>query len=297
MEWAILIIAGFVTTLALARVGWSLLRPEQQQSVSMFEQETGLFVAPEDTGLEARLARFFSEAELDWTPSGVLGWTGAILSAVYLAGASFDLHLGWLLFAVVILMIIAVAALVVRRNRRLNGLRNQLPDVVSLIARSSRAGLAIEEAFVLCEKMARGRLQSELQHCRNQLSLGRSLPGTMESLASRVQLPELGLLSTLLSVHRQTGGGLADSLDRLSVLLRDRIQFRNQMSAASSGGRLSATLIAPAAPLLFATLLVLSPEHVEVFFTTGLGRIFFVLGILLNLIGIAWIVTLIRMPR
>jgi tight adherence protein B len=119
----------------------------------------------------------------------------------------------------------------------------------------------------------------------------------MESLAGRVQLPELGLLSTLLSVHRQTGGGLADSLDRLSVLLRERIQFRRQMAAASSGGRLSAMLIAPAAPLVFATLLVLSPEHVEVFFTTGLGRLFFILGIVLNLVGIVWILTLIRMPR
>ena len=297
MEWVFLIIAGFLTTLALARVGWSLLRPDQPASVPLFEQETGFFVAPAEVGLDARVSRFLREAELDWTPSGLLGWIGAILAAVYLAGAAFELHGGWLMFGVVIVLIIAIAILVMRRNRRLNNLRNQLPDVVSLIARSSRAGLAIEEAFVLCEKMARGRLQSELQHCRNQLSLGRSLPGTMESLASRVQLPELGLLSTLLSVHRQTGGGLADSLDRLSILLRDRIQFRNQMSAASSGGRLSATLIAPAAPLLFATLLVLSPEHVEVFFTTGLGRIFFVLGILLNLIGIAWIVTLIRMPR
>jgi tight adherence protein B len=297
MEWVFLIIAGFLTTLGLARVGWVLLRPDQPTATALFETDTGLFISEEQSGLDARVARFLREAELDWTPSGMLGWIGAILSAVYLAGAAFEWHEGWMMFAVVILLLIAVAALFMRRNRRLTSLRNQLPDVVSLIARSSRAGLGVEEAFVLCEKMSRGRLQSELQHCRNQLSLGRSLPGTMESLASRVQLPELGLLSTLLSVHRQTGGGLADSLDRLSVLLRERIQFRSQMSAASSGGRLSAMLIAPAAPLLFATLLVLSPEHVEVFFTTGLGRLFFVLGIVLNLVGIVWILTLIRMPR
>jgi len=297
MAWVILIIAGFLTTLALARVGWGLLRPDQPTAELLFDPDTGMFIAEEQSGLEARFGRFLREAELNWTPSGILGWTGAILSVVYLAGAAFEWHGGWLLFGVVILLFIAVTTLVMLRNRRLTRLRNQLPDVVSLIARSSRAGRGVEEAFVLCEKMVRGRLQSELQHCRNQLSLGRSLPGTMESLAARVQLPELGLLSTLLSVHRQTGGGLADSLDRLSILLRDRIQFRNQMSAASSGGRLSAMLIAPAAPLLFATLLVLSPEHVEVFFTTALGRVFFILGIVLNLVGIAWILTLIRMPR
>jgi tight adherence protein B len=107
----------------------------------------------------------------------------------------------------------------------------------------------------------------------------------------------LGLLAAVLSVHRQTGGALADALDRLSQLLRDRIQFRRQMLAASSGGRLSAVLIAPAAPLLFAALLLINPEHVEVFFTTGIGRSFLALGVLLNAVGVVWILGLIKMPR
>ncbi|MGV2342117.1 MAG UNVERIFIED_CONTAM: type II secretion system F family protein [Planctomycetaceae bacterium] len=130
-----------------------------------------------------------------------------------------------MMFLLIVLLTIALGLLIARRNSRLAKLRNQLPDVVSLMARSSRAGLAIEEAFLLCERMARGRLQSELQVCRSQLELGRSLSGVMESFARRVQLRELGLLSTLLSVHRQTGGSLADALDRLSSLLRDRIAF------------------------------------------------------------------------
>ena len=291
------VIAGIVA-LVFGRVLWLALRPATATEVSgVSADDEALFLPEAATGAEGVLSRFFVECELNWTPGGFVAWCIALVGASYLLASFWGISEGWFLFVLVTLLIIAVAFLFGRRNRRLNDLRNQLPDVVSLLARSSRAGLEFQEALGLCQKMARGRLQGELQHCRRQLGLGRTVSGAMESLARRLQLKELGLLATVLAVHRQTGGALADALDRLSTLLRDRIQFRRQMTAASSGGRLSALLIAPAAPLLFAVLLLLNPEHVQVFFSTGLGRVFLGLGVLLNLSGIVWILGLIRMPR
>ena len=296
MEILILVIAGFIFAAAIAVVALQMLG-----SLSKTTTDTpveGLRTAAEiQEGYSGGFSRFLRDAELDWTLMGITAWSLAVVSVAFLAGSVILIPIGWIVFLLLIVLIVLIFSLYTRRNRRLGQLRNQLPDVVSLMARSSRAGLAIEEAFLLCEKMARGRLQAELQMCRSQLELGRALPGVMESLARRVQLRELGLLSTLLAVHRQTGGSLADALDRLSSLLRDRIAFRSQMAASSSAGRLSALMTAPAATFLFAVLLLLNPEHVEVFVTTALGRSFLALGIALNIIGVVWILGLLKINR
>lgn len=296
MEIFILITAGLVFAAAIAVVALQILGT--WTSTNAETPVEGLRSAAEmQEAYSSGFGRFLRDAELDWTVLGIIAWTLAIVSVAFLAGSVILIPLGWIAFLLVIVLVILAFSLFARRNSRLAQFRNQLPDVVSLIARSSRAGLAIEEALLLCEKMARGRLRSELQLCRSQLELGRGLPGVMESLARRVQLRELGLLSTLLAVHRQTGGSLADALDRLSSLLRDRIAFRGQMAASSSAGRLSALMTAPAATFLFAVLLLLNPEHVEVFITTSLGRSFLALGIALNIIGVVWILGLLKINR
>jgi tight adherence protein B len=297
MEIPILIVVGLIILVALASAAVQLLRKTSRPEGNA-QQIAGLLTAEElEEGYSQGFGRFLRDAELNWSGTEILSWGLLIVSAVFLAGSVVLIPVGWIAFIVIVAAVLVLFSLILRRNRRVAQLRNQLPDVVSLMARSSRAGLAIEESFLLCERMARGRLQHELQLCRGQLELGRALPGVMESLARRVQLRELGLLSTLLAVHRQTGGGLADALDRLSSLLRDRIAFRSQMAAASSAGRLSALMTAPAATFLFAVLLLVNPEHVEVFMTTAIGRSFLILGIALNLIGVIWILGLLKISR
>jgi len=297
METAILITAGLILTAAAAAAVVQILR-SWSGTESLETPIEGMYTTEQlNEGYGGGIGRFLRDAEIDLSLNEIIGWIASITAVLFLTGSIVMIPLGWMLFLLIILLAIALGLLIVRRNNRLGRLRNQLPDVVSLMARSSRAGLAIEEAFLLCEKMSRGRLQSELQVCRSQLELGRSLSGVMESFARRVQLRELGLLSTLLSVHRQTGGSLADALDRLSSLLRDRIAFRGQMSASSAAGRLSALFTAPAATFLFAALLLINPEHVEIFFTTSIGRSFLALGIALNVVGVVWILGLIKISR
>ena len=78
------------------------------------------------------------------------------------------------------------------------------------------------------------------------------------------------------------------------MLLRDQLMFRQQVLAATSGGRFSAFVIAPAAPLLFCVLLVAVPEHVAVFFEKPLGRTFLAFGAILNVVGVLWIYYLVK---
>ncbi len=244
--------------------------------------------------LRERAEWWLSEAELDWTLSEVATWFTVAIASVVLVAITLSVPLPYVLVAVLGLTAASLVGLLIRRGLRLQHFRKQMPEVVSIIARATRAGLSVEEGFNLAEQAADGRLKSELNRCASQLTMGRSLSSVLDTLASRTRLREVGLLATILSVHRETGGPLPEALERLSTLLKDQLAYRREMLAATSGGRLSAYLIAPAAPLIFAFLLVTQPDHIAVFFDEPLGRSFLVLGIVLNLIGVLWIYTLMK---
>lgn len=237
------------------------------------------------------------EAELPWSAGQVLSWSIVAGVSMVMLGAALDVPNSWTVLALVVGISLAAAGLIVRRRTKLQAFREQLPEVVSLLARSTKAGLSIEQSVELAREAARGRLARELATCAQQLSMGLSLPAAMGAFARRTQLREVSLLSTILSVHRDTGGSLVEALERLSLLMRDRLMFHKQMLASSSAGRLSAKLIAPVAPAIFVLLMLTHSEHTDVFFTTSIGRSFLILGIALQTIGIAWIWLLLEQER
>lgn len=246
-----------------------------------------------DRHLFPAVRQFLVEAELHWSLRRMLAWGIVIVLSVVMAAYALEIPAGWVWTCSLACPVIGGAALLWRRQSRLRAFREQLPEVVSLMARSTRAGLSLEQSLELARQMSRGRLSAELGHCGQQLSLGLSLPGAMGSFARRTRLREVSLFSTILSIHRETGGGLVEALERLSLLMRDRLTFHQQMLSATSAGRLSAKLIAPVAPIMFVLLLFTAPDHTEIFFSTPLGRTFLLLGIALQIVGIAWIWVLI----
>jgi Flp pilus assembly protein TadB len=245
----------------------------------------------------ATFQQALTEAELPWSIGQVTSWSVVAAAAVVMLGTALEVPNSWTVLVLVIGSGLAAAGLIVRRRMKLQAFREQLPEVVSLLARSTKAGLSIEQSVELAREAARGRLANELATCSQQLSLGLSLPAAMGAFARRTQLREVSLLSTILSVHRETGGSLVEALERLSLLMRDRLMFHKQMLASSSAGRLSAKLIAPVAPAIFVLLMLTHSEHTDVFFTTAIGRSFLILGIALQTIGITWIWLLLEQER
>lgn len=250
-----------------------------------------------DSHLFPSVRHFLNEAELGWSLRRMCAWGIVTALSIVMVAFAFQLPTGWVCTGVLVATMVAAGALLLRWQSRLRSFREQLPEVVSLMARSTRAGLSIEQSIELARNTARGRLASELEYCGQQLSLGLSLPGAMGAFARRARLREVSLFATILSIHRETGGGLVEALERLSLLMRDRLMFQQQLLSATSGGRLSAKLIAPVAPVLFVLLLLTAPEHTEVFFSTPLGRSFLILGIVLQVVGITWIWMLIGDER
>ena len=99
-----------------------------------------------------------------------------------------------------------------KRHRRIIAMRNQLPDVLDMLSRAVKAGESLDQAIRLVAEEAGGELGREFTQCSRQLDMGRSLSAVVASLANRVRLMEFRILAATLSVQRQTGGNLAETL-------------------------------------------------------------------------------------
>ena len=187
--------------------------------------------------------------------------------------------------------------LVIYRGRRLRACRDQLPHVIEMVARATRAGQSTEQALSLVAHEATGQLADEFRTCVQQLNMGRSFEKTLKSLASRVRLLEIRILVTTLIVQRQSGGPLSETLERMSSVVRDRIAAQRQVQASTAAGRMSTIIIASIAPLAALFLMSFQREHVDLLFEDALGRTLLMIALVLEMIGLVWVFLMLRPER
>lgn len=191
-------------------------------------------------------------------------------------------------------MMIGLGWMIQRRSVRYRLMRETLPDVLDLMSRAVRAGESLDQAITLIGDETTGPLGQEFQLCSRQLEMGMSISAVMKSLMRRVRLPEVRILATTLMVHRQTGGNLALTLERMSGVIRDRLNYVRQMKASTGAGRISAFLIALAGPIMFLLMFTLQYDHLKIMFEQPLGQSLLAAAIVLELIGVVWVLNLLK---
>ena len=191
-------------------------------------------------------------------------------------------------------MIAVLIILHFRRKSRMQTIQEELPEMIDLLARATHAGASLEQAISIVGEETRGPLSSEFRRCARQLDMNLSVPAVMKALSSRIQLVDLKILTSTLMLYRKTGGNLPANLERMSAVVRDRINYRRQMKASTGAGRASALLMTVVAPVAFVVLLVAFPDHVSNLYTDPVGNVLLLIAIVLEVIGILWVSTLLR---
>lgn len=181
-----------------------------------------------------------------------------------------------------------------RRSKRRTEIQQQLPDVMELLSRAVRAGESLDQAMSLVGKTAAAPLGPEFRRCAHQLDLGLSVNAAMRSMVRRAPLPEMRIFASTLIMQRRTGGNLALMLERLSDVIRDRINYHRSFKAATGAGRVSTMMIGAAGPLVAAYMLIWQREYFATFFETLGGQVMLGTAVLLQVIGLIWIYALLR---
>ena len=159
-----------------------------------------------------------------------------------------------------------------KRRRRLQAMMISLPDASDLMARAMRAGHSLTQAIEIMGLQAPPPLAAEFARVFQQQTLGVPLREVLVELGRRVPSRDLQFLITAIMVQRETGGDLAEILDRTAQLLRERIRVKGEVQVYTAQGRLTGWILAllPVALLLLISLF--SPDYSRILFHDPIGR-------------------------
>lgn len=175
--------------------------------------------------------------------------------------------------------------LVFRRKRRFAKFASQLPEALELVARALRAGHSLAAGFHLVAQEGSDPIASEFGRVFEEQNLGLPFEEALSNLCDRIPNLDLKFFVTAVILQRQTGGDLAEILDKIGRLIRERYAIWGQVQALTGEGRLSGIVLLALPPLLFITVYRMNPDYLSLLFTDELGKKMLIGGIVMQLLG------------
>lgn len=161
-----------------------------------------------------------------------------------------------------------------KKNRRAKLFGDQLPDMLTMLTGSLRAGYGLLYAISVIEKEMPEPIATEFGRVLKETALGYSLSDALDHLVTRVQNDDLELIVTAVHIQSEVGGSLADVLETISRTIRERIQLKGQIRAITSQQKMTGTVLS-ALPFIMGTLLFLiSPDYMSGILQPGWPMIF-----------------------
>jgi len=170
---------------------------------------------------------------------------------------------------------------------RMRAFDGQLPDALELMTRSIRSGHTLVSGLVMVGEELADPIGPEFALVAEEIRLGLELRDALESLMRRIPNEDLPFFSTAILIQRQTGGNLAELLDKLSSLLRERAQFAGRVRALTAQGRGAATFLALWLPFIMCVIWVVAPGYMTPLLENQWGHV--TLGSALGLDIVAYV--------
>ncbi len=184
-----------------------------------------------------------------------------------------------------------------KRTERLAKFEESLPDGLSMLARTLRAGLPLSQALQTVSQEMSGPVAKEFGTVFSELNYGGDLRSAFLSMLERI--PSLAVMAmamaTAIMIQRETGGNLAESISRLERLQRDRFRFQRHLRTLTASNRTSAWIIGLIPFLLAAVLELLSPGYLRTLTEHPVGQMLLYFALGLQAIGALWIRRMIRL--
>jgi tight adherence protein B len=177
-----------------------------------------------------------------------------------------------------------------KAGKRMRTLDTQLASGLELITRSMRSGHSLVAGFQMVGEELPDPIGTEFAVVAEEVRLGLELRDALGNLMRRVDNENLPYLTTAVLIQRQTGGNLAELLDRLSTLLRERIQFRGRVRAMTAQGRGAANFLALWLPFILILIWVMAPGYLQPLLENRWGH--YVLAAAFAIDGLAYVIAL-----
>ena len=179
-----------------------------------------------------------------------------------------------------------------RQAKRLTQFGQQLPDTITLLANSLRAGSSFLQGLELVTREARPPISEEFERVVRDMQLGLALIPALNNLVRRVASEDLELMVTAIQIQSQVGGNLATVLDSIAFTIRERVRIKGEINTLTAMQRYSGYVITLLPVGLGGLLFLISPSYISAMlekppemFGLPLGVIFFIVGLISMGIG------------
>jgi tight adherence protein B len=236
------------------------------------ERVSAMQDALEQAGMKFRAVNFLLLCML----SGILA---AIAAALWSKNAAIT----WA--ALIIGAFLPYSAVSFRRQKRFEKFEELFPEAIDTLARAVRAGHAFTTALEMISNEVAEPLAGEFRKLYEEQKFGMPVRDALMNLTERVPLVDVKFFVTAVMLQRETGGNLAEILDNLSYVIRERFKIQCQVRVHTAQGRLTMALLMAMPPVVVAILAVFSPDFVHPLFYDPAGHILLVASIALQTTG------------
>ena len=257
----------------------ALLRDEQLSEIPAFdsllrrsERISQLQEMLAQGGLNLRAGKFLSLSLLAGVAAGLVAYI--VSNRAEVGGV-----------ALLIGFVLPYSYAAVKRNQRFSKFEELFPEAIDTLARAVRAGHAFTTALELITNEVAEPVAGEFRQLFEEQKFGMPVRDALMNLTDRVPLVDVKFFVTAVMLQRETGGNLAEILDNLSYVIRERFKIQRQVRVYTAQGRLTMALLMGMPPIIVTVMLVVEPNFIRPLFADPIGHILLVAGIALQTVG------------
>jgi tight adherence protein B len=231
------------------------------------------------------MSLLFEQADTSLTVSRLVAISAFMAVGGAVMGVVGGIHFGLLPVLALFMASLPLLWVLHRRKRRMKIFGTQLPDAMDMLARALRSGQSLGAGFNMISQELNPPLGKEFGRVFEEQNLGISMEESLRSLGDRIPNLDLKFFVTAVILQRQTGGDLAEILDKIGHLIRERFQIWGQIQSLTGEGRLSGIVLLALPVLLFFAVYQLNREYVMVLFTEPMGKKMLAAAVVMQVLG------------
>ncbi len=172
-----------------------------------------------------------------------------------------------------------------RRRARFAKFEKQLPDALELMSRALRSGHSLSSGLSVVSTEMPAPISVEFRNVYDEQNLGISMEQALRNMLVRVPNMDLQFFVTAVAIQRQAGGDLAEILNKISYIVRERFKILGQVKALTGEGRISGVVLMGLPIVLFFAVYYLNPDYVMLLFNREIGRKMITVAVIMQIIG------------
>ncbi|MFZ0644976.1 MAG: type II secretion system F family protein [Candidatus Acidiferrales bacterium] len=235
----------------------------------------------------SRLRDFVAQAGMKTKPAKLLLMSAVIGLGSYLITKMSYPQFPVALLASVIAAIIPFSVVAFRRRRRLRKFEEHFPEALDLLGRAVRAGHAFTTGLEMIAKESSEPVGGEFRATFEEQNFGLPLRDALLNMTERVPMVDVRFFVTALLIQKETGGNLAEILDGLARVIRDRFRIHREVKTRTAQGRLTAGILISLPPLMMLMLEIINPHYMHILFDDPAGPMVLAVAVTMQLIGSA----------